>query len=85
MVEPDDVPALIDELRDLMAGRDLTQLINSVVVPATMSLSAGEESLADSDATSTWPAMIEYLVGVALSVDPAGGWRRQSARLRTTG
>jgi len=28
-----DLPALIEELRDLMAGRDLTQLINSVVVP----------------------------------------------------
>jgi hypothetical protein len=67
-----DLPALIDELRDLMAGRDLTQLINSVVVPAmTVAFSSGE-SLADGDVTSTWAAKVEYLVGVALSLDPAG-------------
>lgn len=67
-----DLPALIEELRDLMAGRDLTQLINSVVVPATMVAFTGGESLADGDSTSTWAAKIEYLVGVALSLDPGG-------------
>lgn len=65
------LPTLIDDLRGLIAGRDLTQLINSVVVPATMVTLTGGESLADGDATSTWAAKIEYLVGVALSVDPA--------------
>jgi hypothetical protein len=68
----DDLPALIEELRGLMAGRDLTQLINSVVVPAMTVAFAGGESLADGDATSTWAAKVEYLLGVALSVDPAG-------------
>ncbi len=64
------MPARIDELRGLMAGRDLTQLINSVVVPAMMVGFTDGESLADGDATSTWAAKAEYLVGVALSVDP---------------
>ncbi|KXP08742.1 hypothetical protein [Tsukamurella pseudospumae] len=67
-----DVPALVEELRGLMAGRDLTQLINSVAVPAAMVTFSGSESLADGDLTSTWAAQIEYLVGVALSVEPGG-------------
>lgn len=67
-----DLPALIEELRGLMVGRDLTQLINSVVVPATTVAYTDGESLADGDATSSWAAKIEYLVGVALSVDPEG-------------
>jgi hypothetical protein len=71
-VRADDLPALIDELRDLMADRDLTQLVNSVVVPAIMMGITGAESLADGELTSTWAAKIEYLVGVALSLDPAG-------------
>ncbi|WP_255773729.1 hypothetical protein [Mycobacteroides abscessus] len=67
-----DVPAMVEELRGLMVGRDLTQLINSVAVPAMTVTFTGGESLADGDATSTWAAKIEYLVGVALSVDPGG-------------
>jgi hypothetical protein len=70
--DPEALPALIEELRDVMAGRDLTQLINSVVVPAMTVAFTGGESLADGDSTSTWAAKVEYLVGVALSVDPAG-------------
>jgi hypothetical protein len=70
--ETGDLPAMIEELRDLMAGRDLIQLINSVVVPAMTLAFTGGESLADGDATATWAAKVEYLVGVALSVDPAG-------------
>jgi hypothetical protein len=72
LFDPEDMPALIDELRGLMAGRDLTQLINSVVVTATMAVFADRESLADGDVTSMWAAKIEYLVGVALSVESAG-------------
>lgn len=70
--DPEALPALIEELRDLMAGRNLTQLINSVVVPTTTVVFTRGESLADGDSTSTWAAKVEYLVGVALSVDPAG-------------
>jgi hypothetical protein len=70
--ETGDLPALIEELRGLITGRDLTQLINSVVVPATTVAYTGAESLADGDATSSWAAKVEYLVGVALSVDPCG-------------
>ncbi|MGH3633533.1 MAG: hypothetical protein ACRDTS_05420 [Mycobacterium sp.] len=70
--DPDDLPTLIEELRGLMKGRDLIQLINSVVVPATTVAHSGGESLADGDMTSSWAAKVEYLVGVALSVDPAG-------------
>jgi hypothetical protein len=55
-----------------MAGRDLTQLINSVVVPATTVAYVDEESLADGDSTSSWAAKVEYLVGVALSLDRTG-------------
>lgn len=66
-----DMTAMIDELRALMAGRNLTQLINSVVVPA-MTVIYSSQSVADGDTTSTWAAKIEYLVGVALSIDPAG-------------
>lgn len=67
-----DMSAMIEELRGLMAGRNLTQLINSVVVPAMTRTFTGAESLADGDSTSTWAAKIEYLVGVALSMDPTG-------------
>lgn len=67
------VSAMIDELRGLMQGRDLTQLINSVVVPAMTAVFEGRESLADGDSTSSWAAKVEYLVGIALSVDPTGG------------
>lgn len=66
------LPNLVDELRQLVAGRELTQLINSVVVPASMINFRDGESLADGDATSSWAAKIEYLVGIALSVDPSG-------------
>lgn len=68
--DPEKMPELIDELRGLIAGRDLTQLINSVVVPAMMIAFTSEESLADGDVTSAWAAKAEYLVGIALSVDP---------------
>lgn len=67
-----DMTAMIDELRGLMAGRDLTQLINSVVVPAMTAVFIDGESLADGDTTSTWAAKVEYLIGVALSVEPTG-------------
>ena len=67
-----DMSAMIEELRGLMAGRNLTQLINSVVVPAMTRTITGAESLADGDSTATWAAKVEYLVGVALSVDPSG-------------
>lgn len=67
-----DVTEMIDELRGLMVGRDLTKLINSVVVPAMTVVATGGESLADGDTTSTWAAKVEYLVGVALSVHPTG-------------
>ncbi|MDG5768376.1 MULTISPECIES: hypothetical protein [Mycolicibacterium] len=70
--DPDDLPTLIEELRELLTGRDLTQLVNSVVVPAMAVAHSGSESLADGDTTSSWAAKVEYLVGVALSVDPAG-------------
>lgn len=68
-----DLHALVEELRGLMAGRDLTQLINSVAVPAMTVTFTGGESLADGDLTSTWAAKIEYLVGAALSLEPGGG------------
>ena len=54
-----DVTAMIEELRGLMVGRDLTQLINSVVVPAMTIVFRGGESLADGDTTSTWAAKVE--------------------------
>lgn len=66
------LPSLVDELRNIISGRDLVQLLNSVVVPASMvSLDEGE-GLADGDRTSSWAAKIEYLVGVVLSIDPSG-------------
>ena len=55
-----------------MAGRNLTQLINSIAVPAMTRTFTGAESLADGDTTATWAAKVEYLVGVALSVHPTG-------------
>ncbi|MBF6543415.1 hypothetical protein [Nocardia brasiliensis] len=70
--QADELPALIDELRDLMAGRELTQLISSVAIPASMMGFAGAESMADGESTSSWAAKIEYLVGVALSLDHTG-------------
>lgn len=67
-----EISSLVDELRGLVIGKELKQLINSVVIPATMvSINEGE-SLADGDVTASWAAKIEYLVGIALSVDPSG-------------
>ncbi|STZ25744.1 hypothetical protein [Mycolicibacterium aichiense] len=63
---------MVEELRDLLKGRDLTQLINSVAVPAAMVTFADGDSLADGDTTASWAAKVEYLVGVALSMDPGG-------------
>ena len=67
-----DPTPMIDELRGLMVGRDMTQLINAVVVPAMTARSTDGQSLDDGNTTSTWAAKIEYLVGVALSVTPTG-------------
>lgn len=67
-----DMSAMIEQLRGLMAGRNLTQLINSIAVPAMTHTFTGAESLADGDTTATWAAKVEYLVGVALSVNPTG-------------
>lgn len=64
--------SLAEELHNLVVGRDLVQLINSVVVPASMAMIDEGKSLADGDITSSWAAKVEYLVGVALSVDPSG-------------
>lgn len=66
------LPSLVDELRNIISGRDLVQLLNSVVVPASM-ISLGEgEGLADGERTSSWAAKVEYLVGVVLSIDSSG-------------
>ncbi|MDE1674853.1 hypothetical protein [Nocardia gipuzkoensis] len=69
-----DPTALVAELRDLLAGKDLTQLINAVAVPASMSLipDVGSGALDDGPDTWNWAAKIEYLVGIALSVDSSG-------------
>ncbi|MBF6228795.1 hypothetical protein IU470_27300 [Nocardia abscessus] len=69
-----DPTALVAELRDLLAGKDLTQLINAVAVPASMSVipDAGSGALDDGPYTWNWAAKIEYLVGIALSVDSSG-------------
>ncbi|WP_157101342.1 hypothetical protein [Nocardia shimofusensis] len=69
-----DTTSLVAELRDLLAGKDLTQLINAVAVPATMSLipDVGSGALDDGPHTWNWAAKIEYLVGIALSVDSSG-------------
>lgn len=66
------LPRLADELRELVVGRDLVQLLNSVVIPASMVSFNKKESLADGDLTSSWAAKVEYLAGIALSVDPSG-------------
>lgn len=69
-----DPTALVAELRDLVVGKDLTQLINAVAVPASMSLipDAGSGALDDGPHTWNWAAKIEYVVGIALSVDSSG-------------
>lgn len=69
-----DPTALVAELRDLVAGKDLTQLINAVAVPASMSLIPDVDSgaLDDGPHTWNWAAKIEYLMGIALSVDSSG-------------
>ncbi|MDV8022696.1 hypothetical protein [Rhodococcus sp. IEGM 1330] len=67
-----DSTAMIEELRGLMVGRDITQLINAVVVPAMTVRSTGTQSVADGNTTSTWAAKVEYLVGVALSMTNTG-------------
>ena len=43
-----------------------------MAVPASTVVLTGAEGLADGDSTSTWAAKIEYLVGMALSMDPTG-------------
>jgi hypothetical protein len=61
----------VEDLRELVAAHEPVQLISSVAIPTGMRLMASGDSLADATDTVSWPAKIEYLVGVALSV-PAG-------------
>lgn len=65
------VASSIDELRDIVGAHEPVELLTSVCVRASTRFMSTSDSLADDPATHTWPAKIEYLVGVALSL-PAG-------------
>lgn len=61
----------VEELRGLVAAHEPVQLISSIVIPANMRFFERGDALSDAPDTVSWPAKIEYLVGVALSL-PAG-------------
>ena len=61
----------VEELRGIVAAHEPVQLISSIVIPANMRLFGRGDALSDAPDTVSWPAKIEYLVGVALSL-PAG-------------
>lgn len=63
----------VTELRALIAAHEPVQLINSVAVPTSMRLFAKGDGVADEPDTVTWPAKVEYLVGVAISMPPGQG------------
>jgi len=63
----------IDELREIVSMHEPIELICSVAVPTSVSFDPRGNRPDDATETVTWPARIEYLLGVALSVAPGTG------------
>lgn len=68
-----DVNVVVDELRALVGSHEPVQLLSSVASRATGRQFTRGSSYDDPPETSTWPAKLEYLVGIALSVAPGTG------------
>jgi hypothetical protein len=63
----------VEELRAIIAAHEPVGLISSIVIPANMRFYQKHDSFADPTDTASWPAKIEYLVGVTLSVPRGTG------------
>ena len=63
----------VDELRALVCSHEPIELMLSVAVPTSLSFERRGPRPDDAEETVTWPAKIEYLLGLALSAPPATG------------
>ncbi len=58
-----------EELRDLVGRFEPVEFVSSIAIPTSMGFVAKDDLFDDGDETHTWAAKIEYLLGLALSVD----------------
>jgi hypothetical protein len=63
----------VDELRELVGGHEPVELIMSVALPTSLAFDPRGPRPDDAAETVTWPAKLEYLLGVALSLPPGSG------------
>ena len=61
----------VEALRALVAAHEPVELLSSIAIPTSMAVGPKRGSLDDAAETLTWPAKVEYLLGVALAM-PAG-------------
>jgi hypothetical protein len=60
-------------LRSVVAAHEPVELISSIAIPTSLGFRGKGPAVDDAGETVTWPAKIEYLVGVALSLPPGAG------------
>jgi len=63
----------IDALQSLLLAHEPVEFINAIAIPTSMGLRDAGPAVDDAPDTVTWPAKIEYLVGLALSGPPGTG------------
>lgn len=66
------VPAVTD-LHALVSTHEPIEFLSAIAVPTSMDLHAAGSRDDDARETVTWPAKVEYLVGLALAVPPGSG------------
>ena len=68
-----DVEATVDEIRRLVGSHEPIELLSSVSSRAMSRFFTRGSSYDDPPETASWPAKLEYLVGLALSLPPGSG------------
>ena len=63
----------VDALRALVAQHEPVEFISAIAIPTSMDLGAPGRRVDDAAETVTWPAKIEYLLGLALSLPRGEG------------
>jgi Fe2+ transport system protein FeoA len=63
----------VEELRAIFRTHESVELLSSIAIPSGMRIGPRRSSVDDAEATHTWPAKIEYLVGLALSMPRGSG------------
>ena len=68
--EVENLRPAVEALRDVVASHEPVELISSIAIPASLGFRGRGSPMDDAVDTVTWPAKVEYLVGVALSLPP---------------